>query len=485
MSKILFIASEAAPLAKTGGLADVVGALPHALADLGHRVQVIMPYYRRFVAKAGVTVETTETVVAIWIDGVTRHCPIHRARIGDVDVLLVEQDDLYDRDGLYGAPGGAYADNLLRFVLLNRVALEWAAMAKPSFDLLHCHDWQSGLVPLLLEHQYRHRPALAATRTLFTIHNLAYQGVFGADGVARMGLPADDFHPEGYEFYHQINCMKAGIMAADRITTVSPSYAREILTAEYGCQLEGFLLRFRDKISGIVNGLDVDSWNPATDPHIAANFAAGRATGKKACKQALQQASGLQVDATAPLFATISRLADQKGIDLLVDAAPRWLEQGAQLVVLGSGDSWLEERLRQLAARFGGRCAFHQGFNEPLARQIYAGADFFAMPSRFEPCGLGQLMAMRYGAIPVVRATGGLIDTVIDVADDAAHSTGFHFVEASAEALAGAGLRAILFRKERAAAFSRMVGRALRRDSSWQASARAYAALYGELVAGE
>jgi len=483
MSNILFIASEAAPLAKTGGLADVVGALPHALADLGHRVQVIMPFYRPFVAAAGVTVEPTETVIGVWIDGVQRYCPIHRVRVGVVDFLLVEQDDLYDRAGLYGPAGGAYSDNLLRFVLLDRVALEWAARATEPFDLLHCHDWQSGLVPLLLERQYRHRPALVKTRTVFTIHNLAYQGVFGGEGVKQMGLPDADFHPEGYEFYQQINCMKAGILAADWITTVSPSYANEILTAEYGCQLEGFLQRFNHKLSGIVNGLDIDSWNPATDPHIASNFAAGRIAGKKRCKLALQQASGLVEDAKAPLLVTISRLADQKGIDLLVDAAPSWLAQGAQLVVLGSGDDWLEGRLRQLATEHPKQCAFYQGFNEPLARQIYAGADFFAMPSRFEPCGLGQLMAMRYGAIPVVRATGGLNDTVVDFATDAAKSTGFHFTDTSAAALAASGLAAIAYRKSNGAAFSRMVARALRRDSSWRASAQAYETLYAQLIA--
>ncbi|MDX8413972.1 MAG: glycogen synthase GlgA [Mariprofundales bacterium] len=483
MANILFIASEAAPLAKTGGLADVVGALPHALADLGHQVQVIMPFYRQFVAKAGLEPEPTEHQISVWIDGSLRECLIHRVRIGAVDFLLVEQDDLYDRDGLYGAADGAYPDNLLRFMLLDRVALEWAALASDPFDLLHCHDWQSGLVPLLLERQYRHRPALAHTRTVFTIHNLAYQGVFGGEGVRQMGLPTEDFHPEGYEFYHQINCMKAGILAADWVTTVSPSYADEILTPEYGCHLDGFLQQFSDKLSGVVNGLDIDSWNPSTDPHIASNFAAGRSAGKKRCKKALQKLSGLTENAATPLLVTISRLADQKGIDLLVEAAPVWLDHGAQLVVLGSGDAWLEGELQALAQRYPSQCAFHQGFNEPLARQIYAGADFFAMPSRFEPCGLGQLMAMRYGAIPVVRATGGLIDTVTDFAADGAKSTGFHFADASSEALTEAGLQAIGYRKTSGAAFSRMVGRALRRDSSWLASAQVYTDLYAQLIA--
>ncbi len=481
MAHILFVASEMAPLAKTGGLADVVGALPQALTGHGHRVQVIMPYYRRFIAADGV--QPTGRSLPLWIDGSQRHCPIHRTATSGIEVLLVEQDDLFDRDGIYGPPGGAYDDNLLRFTLLCRMALEWAAESAEPFDILHCHDWQSALVPLLLNHQYRHRPALARTHTIFTIHNLAYQGVFAADGIARMGLPPADFHLEGYEFHHQINCMKAGILAADAITTVSPSYAGEILTPEYGCQLSGFLARFRGKLSGIVNGIDTAQWNPASDPHIARHFAAGRASGKKQCKAALQQACGLADDRGAPLFATISRLAEQKGIDLLIKAAPTWLERGAQLVVLGSGDGWLEARLHELTARYPAQCAFHQGFNEPLARQIYAGADLFAMPSRFEPCGLGQLMAMRYGAIPVVRATGGLRDTVIDHDSDPARSTGFSFSEASADALAEAGLRAMALYRDHPRRFARMVGRALRRDSSWNASATAYDRIYTKLTA--
>ncbi|MDX8409916.1 MAG: glycogen synthase, partial [Mariprofundales bacterium] len=394
----------------------------------------------------------------------------------------VEQDDLYDRDHLYGPPGGAYADNLLRFVLLNRVVLELAATAATPFDIIHCHDWQTGLIPLLLNHQYRHLPALANTRTVFTIHNLAYQGVFSADGVYRMGLPTSDYHTDGYEFYHQINCLKAGVMASDAVTTVSPTYASEILTAEYGCHLEGFLGNAADKLSGIVNGLDVAGWDPATDKHISSKFSSGKVAGKARCKRQLQKLCKLTEDAAAPLLVTISRLADQKGIDLLVAAAPVWLEAGAQLVVLGSGDSKLEQQLQTLAEAYPQQCGFHQGFNEPLARKIYAGADFFMMPSRFEPCGLGQLMAMRYGAIPVVRATGGLSDTVIDMDADPAYGTGFHFAEATVEALVVAGQQAMAFRADHPQRFDLMVGRALSRDSSWNPSAQTYEALYAALL---
>jgi len=489
---ILFAASEVAPLAKTGGLADVAGALPLALAGRGHRVQVVMPFYRRFieqyVAQNGIKPpQETGRVVHLWIDGHERWCPLHRLMLAaegaEVEVILVEQDDLYGRDHLYGEPGGAYADNLLRFVLFNRVALELAATAETPFDILHCHDWQTGLIPLLLNHQYRHLPALANTRTVFTIHNLAYQGVFSADGVYRMGLPTSDYHTDGYEFYHQVNCLKAGVMASDAVTTVSPTYAKEILTSDYGCQLEGFLANAADKLFGIVNGLDVAGWDPATDRHISSKFSCGKVAGKARCKRQLQKLCKLHEDAATPLLTTISRLADQKGIDLLVAAAPAWLDSGAQLVVLGSGDSELEGRLQDLAERYPQQCAFHQGFNEPLARKIYAGADFFVMPSRFEPCGLGQLMAMRYGAIPVVRATGGLSDTVIDMAADPAYGTGFHFADATVEALVEAVQQAMAFRADHPQRFELMVGRALGRDSSWDPSAQAYASLYAALHA--
>ncbi len=481
MLNIVFIASEAAPLAKTGGLADVVGALPQALRQLGVNVHVILPYYRRQIERAGFAPKFTGMSIDMWADGVQRCFPIHEVHHQGLRYLLVEQDDLYDREGLYGPPGGAYEDNLLRFIAFDRVALEVAARLCDRIDIIHCHDWQTGMVPTLLRTQYLHLRSIAAASTVFTIHNLAYQGIFAAEWLHRLGLPTHHFHPEGFEFHGQINCMKAGIMEADAITTVSPSYASEIMTPEYGCQLEGFIANHADRLTGIVNGIDVESWNPATDACIEERFNADRPRGKRACKQALQRECGLDIDPDRPLLTLISRLAEQKGIDLLLANARRWIERGYQLVVLGSGDPHIEHALSALAHAHRSDMHFWRGFNEPLARKIYAGGDIFLMPSRFEPCGLGQLMAMRYGTVPVVRATGGLKDTVIDYGHDRRHATGIHFREPEAEAFDDAVEQAVsLYRKPRI--WARLRNNALRRDSSWRASAEAYLAVYKRLT---
>jgi len=283
---IVFVASEAAPLAKTGGLADVAGSLPHALKRLGHEVTVIMPYYREQIRASGVKIKALKQSVSVWVDGMDRITLLHEAKENDLRFILVEQDDFFDRKGLYGPYGGAYGDNLLRYLFFNRVALEAACLLKHPVDIFHCHDWQTGFIPLLLKTQYQHQPRIAAAKTIFTIHNLAYQGVFPSFWLHRLGLPVEFFHPGCFEFYGQINCMKAGIFAADRITTVSQTYAGEILTPEYGCHLESFLSEHAGKLSGVVNGLDVESWNPATDTAIAVNYSPGEMQGKRHCKKA-------------------------------------------------------------------------------------------------------------------------------------------------------------------------------------------------------
>jgi len=483
MLNIVFVASEATPLAKTGGLADVAGSLPQALRHLGHKLTVIMPYYRRHIARAGLRPKPTGQVIDTWADGVMHACPVHEVRDHGLRFLLVEQDEYFDRDGLFGPPGDAYEDNLPRFVLFNRVALEIAASLGAPVDILHCHDWQTGMLPLLLKSQYQHYPAIASARTVFTIHNFAYQGIFDAGWISRLGIPTPHFHPGGFEFYGRINCMKAGIMAADAITTVSPSYAEEILTAEYGCHLEGFLADHKARLSGIVNGLDTHTWNPATDPHISAHYSAVRTAGKKRCKKMLQEQCGLKVSPDTPLLTLISRLADQKGIDLVAENIPAWLKHGYQIVILGSGDPATERQLRHQADRHPQQMHFAQGFNEKLAHQIYAGGDIFLMPSRFEPCGLGQLIAMRYGNVPVVRATGGLRDTVVDYNRDKRSATGIHFEAATAVAFDRAVEQAVsLYRKP--ATWSKIRVNALRRNSSWDASAEEYVELYERLQKG-
>jgi len=479
---IVFMVSEATPLAKTGGLADVAGALPKALVALGHRVTVILPYYRRQIVASGYSPQRQEGDIHIWIDGRHLYAGIHRLEIEGVRYLLVEEDSLFDREQLYGPPGGAFSDNLFRYLFFSRVALELAAQLPSGVDIIHCHDWQTALVPLLLRSQYRHHSSLSKVRTLYTIHNLAYQGVFPPEWVDRLGLPFDAFAPEGFEFYGQINCMKAGIVYADAVTTVSRSYAAEILTPEYGWHLEGLLAYHSGKLSGIENGLDLEEWNPAVDPYLPARFGVDDPVGKRRCKEELQRRSGLSVREDQPLMAVVSRLAEQKGIDLLFAAIHHWLHQGCQLVVLGAGDPGMEHALAHIAATHPEQFCFHRGYNEPLAHLIYAGADLFLMPSRFEPCGLSQLVAMRYGAVPVVRATGGLRDTVVDYRHSRSGSTGFSFEEASSDALRECVDAAVdLWRRPNS--WRPLRNRALRRDSSWQASAQLYVELYRKLFA--
>jgi len=478
---IVFIASEAAPLAKTGGLADVVGSLPLALKKLKHQVTVILPFYRHHLTDAGIKTKPTNRVIEMWADGVQHLCPLHKAKVDGLDFILVEQDELYARDGLYGPPGGAYEDNLLRFMLFDRVALEVAAGLSRKVDIIHCHDWQTGMIPLLLKTQYQHHSKIAQAKTVYTIHNLAYQGNFPAEWIHRLGIPSHHFNPSGYEFHGQINCMKAAVESSDSITTVSPSYAEEILTAEYGSELEGFLLQHTQKLSGIVNGLNIEEWDPLTDKAIEANYGPGKVTGKKKCKQALQEHCGFDVASDTPLLTLISRLAEQKGIDLLLANAEKWIKRGYQIAVLGSGDAQNEETLHSLALKYPKQLYFFKGFNETLARQIYAGGDIFLMPSRFEPCGLGQLMAMRYGTLPVVRSTGGLRDTVTDYATSKSKATGFHFIEATPKAFDIALEEAVAIYKS-PRVWSRLRSNALKRDSSWDASAETYARLYESLL---
>ena len=478
---IVFIASEASPLAKTGGLADVVGALPRALMNAGHHVTVILPFYRRELYKNNIVATALDQSVEMWADGVQRHCPLHEVRLNGLRYLLIEQDDLFNREGVYGPAGGAYEDNLLRFVLFDRVALEVGANLGEPIDVLHCHDWQTGLIPLLLKTQYQHHANIAGAKTVYTIHNLAYQGVFPVLWLHRLGLPSHHFHLGGLEFHGQINCMKAGIAYADAITTVSPTYAREILTPEYGCQLEGFLHHHVERLSGIVNGLDVEHWDPENDVVIKENYGASNMAGKAVCKIDLQQHCGFSVAEDIPVLSIISRLADQKGIDLLISNVGRWMARRYQLAVLGSGDLHSEHVLSSLAAEHGGNMYFYRGFDEALARRIYAGSDIFLMPSRFEPCGLGQLMAMRYGTVPVVRSTGGLCDTVVDYPSGKQQGTGFHFADAHPDAFDAAVESAVdAFRNP--TAWSRIRTRAVKRDSTWESSAQAYVQCYESLI---
>ncbi|MDQ6962054.1 MAG: glycogen synthase GlgA [Mariprofundaceae bacterium] len=475
---IVFVASEAAPLAKTGGLADVVGSLPAALQAQGeHQIHLIMPYYKQHIHQTGFQLWQT---IELWIDGQTRQIGLYRQQLNGVHTILVEADDLYDRPELYGPADGAYLDNPLRYTLLVRAALEASCRLDDQVDIFHCHDWQSALLPMLLKKQYAFRTEIAHAKCIYTIHNLAYQGVFDAKWLARLHIPAEDFHSDGFEFYEQINCMKAGILHADLVTTVSPTYAQEITTPAFGQQLDGFLRQHSHKLRGILNGLDLEEYNPANNKNLAKPFKVGAMTGKKACKKALQKQTGLTQDPKKPLLTLVSRLAEQKGITLILDNMQHWVDQGYQLAILGSGIDHYESIFTEFAQQYPQQVYFYQGFSNELAHQIYAAGDFFLMPSHFEPCGLGQLIAMRYGNLPIVMNTGGLSDTVIDASQS--DGTGFVFNDHHAQALQDATERAVQAWQHQPS-FSRLRARSMRRDSSWHAAAQTYLNLYEGLSA--
>jgi starch synthase len=479
--RVCMLASEAFPYAKTGGLADVLAALPEALTGLGVEVTVMLPGYREALRTAGATERLGRVRAAV----ASRLEPADVVRVtgARVPTLMLDAPRYFDRDGLYGSGGGDYWDNAERFTFFCRAALEWLHTLASPPDVLHCHDWQAALAPAMLRATAALYPELRRMRLVQTIHNLAYQGRFRAENWHLLNLDARYFTRETLEFYGDINFLKAGLVFADVLTTVSPRYAREIQTPELGEGLDGVLRARAGRLRGIVNGIDYRVWNPSVDRALPARYDTGNLGGKARCKADLQAALGLRPDAATPLLAVVSRLAWQKGIDVVLDAAPLLVEQSAaQLVALGNGDPHLEHRMRLLAEQFPGRVAVRTGMDEALAHRIIAGADLFLMPSRYEPCGLSQLYSLRYGTVPVVHATGGLDDTVAEVDPATGEGTGFKFSPDSPEALRDAAQRAIAVRSD-PAAWTRIQERGMREDFSWERSARAYRNLYVALLA--
>jgi starch synthase len=472
--QILYAASEAHPLIKTGGLGDVVGSLPKALQELGHDVRLILPAYREAVRRAG----PVSPIAVLHLAGSSEPARLLLARLpgSQLPVYLVEAP-CFDRDGgPYGENGaGDWPDNAGRFGLFCRAIVEVAqdrAGLGWQPQLVHAHDWQSALAPALLTLEAP-RPA-----TVFTIHNLAYQGLFDQADFQRLLLPAAWWSPQALEFYDRFSFIKAGLVFSDRITTVSPNYAREILTPEFGCGLEGVLQMRAHELTGILNGADYDHWNPAHDPHITRAYSADDPAGKPNNKRALQRRFGLPQRSRTPLFAHIGRLVEQKGADLVLATLPRLIEHGAQLVVLGTGETALEDALRQAAAAHPQQVGVMVGYDEALAHRIEAGADAFLMPSRFEPCGLNQIYSLRYGTVPVVRRTGGLADTV---REDGATSTGFLFDAPSADDLWAATARALAAYADRPR-WAALSHNGMTQDFGWSQSAAHYAGLYQELL---
>jgi starch synthase len=480
--RILFVTAEAHPLMKTGGLADVSASLPRALQSLGHNVVLLMPAYRdalRAAGPLGVKLCATADVDGYAVRLLATRLPNSRNK-----VWLLDCPQLFDRPGnpYHDAEGNPWPDNAERFMLLCRVG---ALLARDGLgmrwrpDVVHCNDWQTAMLPLLL-HTLKPRPA-----TVFTIHNLAYQGVFDHETFQRLGIAPHYWHPDALEFHGSFSFIKAGIVFADRVTTVSPNYAREIQTERFGHGLDGLLRHRSAVLCGILNGIDTRIWNPGRDSALAANYSATTLARKRLNKIALQAEAGLAAEPQLPLLAFIGRLAEQKGIDMLLDALPYIVQQPAQVVLLGSGEARYQAALEELARHHPGRIALRIGYDEDYAHRIEAGADIFLMPSRFEPCGLNQMYSLHYGTVPVVSGVGGLADTVTDaspatLADGTANGFVFHGEEAAA--LADAVLRALALWSQRTP-WTRLQLSGMRRDFSWRFSAREYQQLYVDAMA--
>ncbi len=472
--KILHVASEVTPFSKSGGLADVVGSLPVELLRLGHDVRIITPFHRS-VEFGGGSVRRGRKSVEVSLNGVKKKGGLRVGELAGVTVYFIENKEYFRRDALYGTADGDYPDNPERFSFFCRAALEFCKRLDFRPDIIHCHDWQSALIPQLLRHELKNELFFQKIATLYTIHNLAYQGLFSRDSLAAMGFDGACYTGERLEQHGSVNLMKGGILAADLVTTVSPTYLAEILTPELGRGLDGVLRQREGDLYGIINGIDLERWNPETDRNLPQTYSAAARSGKKVVKRELRKELGLE-QREAPLLGMVSRMVTQKGFDLLVELLPRLEAADLDLVILGSGE---ERYLRELAAA-GERCGRIKlctgSFNDSLAHRIYAGSDLFLMPSYYEPCGLSQLIALRYGAVPIVRNTGGLADTVTDAAQPGGN--GFVFEEPTADAFWEAIQRALaLYGSEQE--WKKLVRKGMRTDVSWSASAVRYEELYG------
>lgn len=483
---VAVIASEAVPFAKTGGLADVAGALPRALEHMGHSATLFLPYYR--VARLGALMPiATGLKLRIPIGTRMVEGTAYTTMLPDsgVRVYLIDGADYFDRPQLYGEDGADYTDNCERFVFFDRAVLETIRILGLRFDVLHCNDWQTGLIPVYLEEHYRRRPEFAAVGTLLTVHNLAYQGSFWHWDMPLTGLDWRLFNWRQLEFHGRLNFLKAGLVFADLLSTVSPTYAREIQTLALGCGLDGLLRSRQHDLHGIVNGIDLSVWSPSVEPMLAVRYDASTVEqGKAACKAHLQRLATLPERPDVPILAQIGRLDPQKGWDLLAEVADDLLRGEVQMVVLGEGHARYHSLLKDLADTHPGKLRAFLQFSSPLAHQIEAGADIFLMPSLYEPCGLNQLYSLVHGTVPVVRATGGLADTVVDATAknlDDGTATGFAFHEPTPVALRGAIDRALALWPQRGP-WKAIVQEGMRGDWSWDHSAREYVRLYDEVI---
>jgi starch synthase len=480
--RIVFATAEVSPIAKTGGLGDVCGSLPKALEALGHDVTIFMPFYRQarhWLERNGVTVhQSMPTVPIVWANWMAEATFLRTVLPGtDIPLVLVANDFFFERDQIYQGLEG-FDDYLLRYTFFSRAVIRGCELLDVAPDILHCHDWHTALLPVYLHSGLRNEPHFAGTRSVFTIHNLNYQGLAGPEAFALTGLHSAYWSPAGVEHFGTVNPMKGGILFADQVTTVSPNYAREVQTPELGAGLDGVLRFAGNKFTGILNGIDVDEWNPATDPLLPENFDAHSIAHKAKNKRALLSEAGLKYSQKRPLIGAVSRLVGQKGFQLLVPVFDRLIQAGAQVVILGSGDPELERQLAAAGDRYTDSCKVWIGFDNALAHRIYGGCDMLLMPSIYEPCGLNQMYALRYGTVPIVRLTGGLADTVIpfdgtngDVAN------GFGFVTPHPLELWLSTWIAMLNFKD-APVWNSLRANGMAADFSWERSARDYDAIY-------
>ncbi len=479
--KILLASSEIHPYSKSGGLADMVGALAKYLARAGHQVGVVTPLYRGIrEGFHGIKPFDWDFNLPLGNDFV--QAKVWTQELADrLTFYFIDQPEFFQRAHLYEEKGISYPDNAERFIYFSKCVANLARHLPWKPELVHVHDWQTGFVPLLMLHQRLHEGWSDAPLSCLTIHNLAYQGVFPKAHFAATNLPMNYLHPEGVEFFNYMSCLKAGINFADMLTTVSPRYSREITTEEFGCALDGVLRRRQDSLVGILNGVDYDEWKTEGNSYLKHGYSMDDLSGKQAGKLDLQNELGLPVNADVPLFGTVSRLADQKGMDIELGALEEMLSSEMQFVLLGSGSAEFEKGFRKLVARYPEKVAIKIGFDQGLSHRVEAACDFFLMPSKFEPCGLNQMYSLRYGTIPIVRRTGGLDDSVTDVADDAERADGIKFQEISVRALAKS-IRKALVLFETKPVLAHYIRNAMQKDFSWKRTAREYENFYRKFL---
>jgi len=480
--KVLFLSSEVMPFAKTGGLADVAGALPIALKHAGVDVRLIMPFYR-VVREGAYKNQLLFKNIGVPFGEKTLNANILETKLSkDIPTYLVEREDMFDRPHLYGNSKGDYYDNLERFSYFSHAALKTAQAIGFAPDIIHCHDWQTGLVPALLKGPYKTAIGLSNSSTVFTIHNMGYQGIFTPERLAVTGLSGPQFfHPEGLEYWGNLSLLKAGIIYSDSVTTVSPTYATEIMTHEFGLGMEGVLQRRNKSLHGILNGIDYNEWDPSKDKKIPAPFSRKATSGKIICKEALLKEVSLSPFLMKrPLIGMISRLDKQKGLDILIPILEDIVKLDTGLVILGSGNDVIEDRLKKLSDQNPTRIAFHTGFNDPLAHHIMAGSDIFLIPSHYEPCGLTQMYALKYGTVPVVRSTGGLNDTIEQYNSHTNSGNGFKFDSYDSKSFLNAVEQAVGLFQDRKS-WKKLMLNCMKHNFSWDSSAKRYLELYSSI----